>query len=77
MWTIINEMIDKAIYYDENLEFYDEANEILRIARDLIEELSMTINCPSDWRNIGIRLAEKYRDDSWVFETLELWNYEE
>lgn len=77
MWNIINEMIEKAIYYKENLKLYDEANELLRFAADLIEEMTDTINCPSNWRNIGTRLVGKYQDNEWVFDELELWNYEE
>lgn len=77
MEEIIREMIKKAIYYREKLGFVDEANDLLRFARDLIDRFSMTINCPSNWRNIGTELAEEYKENSWVFDELELWNYEE
>lgn len=76
MENIIREMIEKAIYYD-NLEHYDEAREMLQFVRDLIEQMAMTINCPSNWRSIGTELAEKYKNNSWIFDELELWNYEE
>ena len=74
---IPDEMIKKAIYYQESLDLYDEANEVLWFVRDLIGEMAETINCPSNWRDIGLRLAEKYRDNEWVFDELELWNYED
>ena len=77
MEKIIREMIKKAIYYKENLKFYDEAYDLLKFARDLIEDLAMTINAPSNWRNIGTELAEEYKDNSWIFDELELWNYED
>ena len=77
MKNIIREMIEKAIYYAENLELYDEARELLRFCRDLIEEMAETINCPSNWRDIGTELAEEYKDNSWIFDELELWNYED
>jgi hypothetical protein len=76
MENIIKSMIEKAIYYD-NLEHYDEAREMLQFVRDLIEQMALTINCPSDWRNIGSELAEEYKENTWIFDELELWNYEE
>ncbi len=77
MENIIRSMIEKAIDYKENLSLYDESRELLQFARDLIEQMAMTINCPSNWRNIGTELAEKYKDNTWIFDELELWNYEE
>ena len=77
MENIIKQMIEKAIYYKENLKFIDEAYELLRFVRNLIEQMALTINCPSNWRNIGTELAEEYKDNTWIFDELELWNYEE
>ena len=74
--NIIREMIEKARYYD-SLENYDEAREMLYFVRDLIQQMATTINCPSNWRDIGTELAEEYKDNSWIFDELELWNYEE
>ena len=76
MENIIREMIEKARYYD-SLENYDEAREMLYFVRDLIQQMALTINCPSNWRNIGTELAEEYKDNTWIFDELELWNYEE
>ena len=59
------------------LENYDEARELLYFVRDLIQQMATTINCPSNWRDIGTELAEEYKDNSWIFDELELWNYEE
>ena len=77
MENIIKQMVEKAIYYKENLSFYDEARELLQFTRDLIEQMATTINCPSNWRSIGTELAEEYKDNTWIFDELELWNYEE
>lgn len=77
MENIIKSMIEKAIYYKENLGFYDESRELLHFAAQLIEQMALTINCPSNWRNIGSELRQEYRDDTWIFDELELWNYEE
>ena len=49
-----------SIYYKENLSLYDESGELLQFARDLIEQMATTINCPSNWRNIGEKLADEY-----------------
>ena len=76
MENIIKQMIEKARYYD-SLEHYDEAREMLQFVRDLIEQMATTINCPSNWRDIGTELAEEYKDNSWIFDELELWNYED
>lgn len=76
MENIIKNMIEKAIYYKENLNFIDESYDLLRFVRDLIEQMALTINCPSNWRSIGEQLVEEYKDNSWVFDELELWNYE-
>ena len=77
MKNIIKNMVEKAIWYKENLNFIDEAYDLLKFARDLIYKMSMTINCPSVWRDIGTELAKEYKNNSWVYEELELWIYEE
>ena len=75
MENIIREMIEKAIYYKETIKSIDEAYELIRFTRDLIEQFAETINCPSNWRDIGSKLAEEYDPSTWVWEELELWNY--
>ena len=77
MENIIKSMIEKAIYYKENLSLYDEARELLQFAAQLIEQMSLTINCQSNWISLGTELAEEYNDNTWIFDELELWNYEE
>ena len=75
MENIIREMIEKAIYYKEIIKNIDEAYELIRFTRDLIDKFAETINCPSNWRDIGSKIAEEYKDNSWVSDELELWNY--
>ena len=75
MENIIREMIEKAIYYKETIGSIDEAYELIRFTRDLIEQFAETINCPSNWRSIGEEIVEEYKDNSWVYDELELWNY--
>lgn len=68
MEKIISDMIEQA-----------EANEdleLLEYVRRLVEELADTINCPSNWRNIGEQLAQKYKDNDWVYSYMQLYYYE-
>lgn len=68
MEKIISDMIEQA-----------EANEdleLLEYARRLVEELADTINCPSNWRNVGEQLAQKYKDNDWVYSYMQLYYYE-
>ena len=77
MKDTIKDMIEKAIWYYEQIDRVDEAYELIRFVRELIDKFAETINCPSNWRDIGTELAEEYKDNSWVFDELELCNYEE
>lgn len=69
MKDIIIEMIDQAEEF-ENCE-------LIETIRKLINKFVTTINCPSDWRSIGKELANKYSVDSWVYESLQLWDFED
>lgn len=69
MKDIIIEMIAQA---------EDERNlDLISSIRDLIDKLSGTFNCPSNWRDIGGELATEYPEDSWVYENLGLDDYAE
>lgn len=77
MGNIIKEMIENAIYYKETIGNSDEAYELIRFTKDLIDKFAETINCPSNWRSIGEEIAVEYKDNTWVYDELELWNYSE
>ena len=67
MKEIIKSLIQKAI---------DEQDyNLLRITSVLIYKLTTTYNAPSNWRNIGTELEEVYRDDTWVYDGLDLIDY--
>lgn len=68
MEEIILKMVEQA-KADGNYDLID-------YARRLVEELAKTINCPSNWRDIGEKLAKKYQDDSWVYDQMQLYYYE-
>lgn len=67
MKEIIKSLIQKAI--DE--QDYD----LLRMVSQLIWKLTTTYNAPSNWRNIGTELEEVYKDDTWVYDGLDLIDY--
>lgn len=67
MEQTIRNMIDQA-EMEENYSLIEYASQI-------VDELATTINAPSNWRDIGERLAKEYDSDSWVYENMELWNY--
>ena len=75
MEDIIKDMIEKAVYYKDTIGATDEAYELIRFVRELIDRFAGAINCPSNWRKIGEELASEYPEDSWVYEELELWNH--
>ena len=77
MKEIISDMIGQAVYYKNTLGLIDEAYDLIRFVRDLIDKFAGTINCPSNWRSIGEELVEEYKDNPWIYDELELWNYEE
>ena len=66
--TIINIIEDAKSSHDETMMMH---------IKMLIRKFSDTMNCPSDWRDIGRILYNMYFNDNWVFESLELWDYEE
>lgn len=43
---------------------------------DLIAKFAQTINCPSNWRDIGERLANKYRENAEIYDNFNLIDYE-
>ncbi len=67
MEQIIRNMINQATT--------EENYSLIEYTRQLINRFAITINCPSNWRDIGEKLAEEFDSDSWEYENLELWNY--
>ena len=69
MKKIILALVDKA---DDKKDF-----DLAKIARDLINEFALTWNAPCSWGDIAEELSREYNKDSWVYEAMELWEYEE
>lgn len=68
MFEIICDMIELAAESKD----YEMADKI----SDLISEFARTINCPSNWRDIGERLANKYRENADIYDSFNLIDYE-
>lgn len=46
---------------------YDEKNlDLANVASDLMFELSITYDCPSEWRDITEELYNEYKDNEWI-----------
>lgn len=54
----------------------EENYSLIEYARQIVNELAITANAPSNWRDIGTVFAKEYDCNSWVYEEMELWNYE-
>ena len=67
----MEEIIMKMIVQAEKEENY----KIIEYVKEMIENFVMTINCPSNWRDIPNELLKTYNESTWVYEELELWNY--
>lgn len=65
MKNIVKSIIETAQECKNGGE-YDTAFSLADIAKNLIDEMAGTINCPSNWRDIGEELAEEYQGNDWV-----------
>lgn len=48
---------------------------LIGYVKEILDEFAITINCPNEWSDLGMELAEEYNSDSWVYEKLQLWEY--
>lgn len=68
MENIIKEMIE----YAEKEQNYEVAEMVYKI----LSEFAYTINCPSNWREMGEFLLKKYEDNDWIIENCKLYDFE-
>lgn len=68
MFEIICDMIELAAE-SKDYEMTDKIS-------DLISEFARTINCPYDWRSIGERLADKYRENADIYNNFKLCDFD-
>jgi len=67
MEKIIDDMINAA-YQNNNYEMAEQAYQIIGM-------FAITINCPSNWRDIGEKMLEKYQDNNWIVENCKLYAF--
>ena len=67
MENIIREMIWAAWRHNDR--------EMAVQAYKIMCELAKTVNCPSNWRDIGEKMAEEFKDNEWVMENCCLYNF--
>lgn len=65
MEKIIDDMINTA-YQNNNYEMAEYTYQIICM-------FAITINCPSNWRDIGKMMAEKYKNNYWIMEYCKLY----
>lgn len=75
MKNIVKSIIETAQECKNGGE-YDTAFSLADIAKDFIDEMASTINCPCTWQVIGEELAEEYQGDDWIMENCKLYEYE-
>lgn len=75
MKNIVKDIIETAQECTNNGEI-DTGYKLAEIAENLISKMARTINCPSNWRDIGEELAEEYQDNNWIMENCKLYEYE-
>ena len=67
MENIIEDMIFAAWRHEDR--------EMATHAYKLMSKFADTINCPSSWRNIGSKMAEKFKGNEWIEENCLLYEF--
>lgn len=67
MEKIIEDMITSAYRHKDY--------EMAAFAYQLMAEMARTYNCPSDWRDVGESMAEKFSGFNWIEENCKLYEF--
>lgn len=67
MENIIDDMITSAYRHND----YEMASMVYK----LMYKFADTVNCPSNWRDIGEVMAEKYNGNNWIEENCKLYEF--
>lgn len=67
MENIIYDMIASAYRHHDY--------EMAVMAYKLMSEFAVTVNCPSNWRDIGEVMAEEYNGNDWIEENCKLYEF--
>lgn len=63
--------IKKMIEYADKTHDYNVAE----FVADLLNNLSVTSNTPSNWRYLAEELAEEYNGNDWIMDNCRLYDY--
>ena len=69
MEEIIRDMLRAADIPAIELSYREDKQKLIEFAKRIIDELAYTSNAPSNWREIGNRLAEEWNAGTWEFNT--------
>ena len=67
MENIIEDMISSAYRHKDY--------EMAAFAYKLMSEMASTFNCPSNWRDIGERMAGKFQGNDWIEDNCKLYDF--
>ena len=67
MENIIEDMICSAYRHEDY--------EMAAMAYKIMSEFATTINCPSNWREIGENMAGKFAANDWLMENCKLYDF--
>lgn len=68
MENIIMDMIGAAYRHNDR--------EMATHAYNIMCKFANTVNCPSNWRSIGEKMAEHFKNNSWVMENCNLYEFQ-
>ncbi len=67
MENIIQDMIEAAWRHNDR--------EMATHAYKIMSEFASTFNCPSDWRDIGEKMAAHFQGNTWIEENCMLYDF--
>lgn len=67
MENIIEDMISAAYRHNDR--------EMATQAYKLMSEFARTVNCPSDWRDIGKKMAAHFQGNVWIEKNCKLYDF--
>ena len=69
MEEIIKDMLREADIPAIELSYNREKLKLIEFAKRIIDELAFTHNAPSNWREIGTKLAKEWNTGTWEYDS--------
>lgn len=70
MKTIIENMIATIVAAEDRNVSQAVIEDMVINLKDLLRTFEITINCPSNWRDLRYELQEEYQDDQYILDIL-------